>query len=524
MTRRFIYSLAALLTIIIAGGCIKNDIPYARIQANILTLNAKGQDAAPVIDSIARTVTLTFPEEVDIYAVRITGYTLTPGSHIVDNPFGDPIDLSSPLYIYLHLYQDWLWKIIGNQTIERYFEVEGQMGESVIDVPGHRVLLSVRATADLSRLVIKSAKLGQKGSVMTPSLTPGSTFDAREPFIVSVEAFGRTEEWTIYVSTVSEPVKTVAAYAWSGVAWVYGEAEAGLDNGVEYRIKGTEEWARVPQSDITANGGSFTACINRLSSQTTYETRAYSGTAYGDILEFTTGTTPQIPNGDFSYWWLDKKIWCPWPEGGEEFWGTGNKGATTLGTSNTFPSEDTPDGSGYAACLETRFVGIGVLGKLAAGNIFSGYYVRTDGTNGILSFGRPFTERPTRMTGTFKYKSMPINYSNAETSFCAGQPDTCIVWIALIDSQEPFEIRTNPNNRQLFDPDGSYVVAYGKMQCGQTVEAYTPFEVKLDYKSTSRVPKYILITASASKYGDYFTGGAGSTLFLDDLKLFYDYQ
>lgn len=85
------------------------------------------------------------------------------------------------------------------------------------------------------------------------------------------------------------------------------------------------------------------------------------------------------------------------------------------------------------------------------------------------------------------------------------------------------QIRTNPKNRQLFDPDGNYVVAYGKVQFGETIPDYIPFEFKLDYKATDRVPKYILITASASKYGDYFTGGAGAVLYLDNLELVYDY-
>ena len=96
-------------------------------------------------------------------------------------------------------------------------------------------------------------------------------------------------------------------------------------------------------------------------------------------------------------------------------------------------------------------------------------------------------------------------------------------WVALIDSDQPFEIRTDPKNRQLFDPDGDYVIAYGSLECSQTISEYIPFEFELNYKSTSRRPKYILVTASASKYGDYFTGGNGSTLFLDDFELLYDY-
>ena len=173
--------------------------------------------------------------------------------------------------------------------------------------------------------------------------------------------------------------------------------------------------------------------------------------------------------------------------------------------------------------METVFAGIGSIGKLAAGNLFAGRYVRTDGTNGILSFGRPFTERPTRLTGYLKYKTAPINNVTEGFSSLIGEPDTCIVWCSLIDSAEPFEIRTNPRNRQLFDENGPEVVAYGKIEFGENVDNYIPFSFDIVYKSTSRVPRYILITASASKYGDYFTGGVGATLYLDDLELVYDY-
>lgn len=67
------------------------------------------------------------------------------------------------------------------------------------------------------------------------------------------------------------------------------------------------------------------------------------------------------------------------------------------------------------------------------------------------------------------------------------------------------------------------MIAYGSFESGQSIPQYIPFEIKLDYKSTQRIPRYILIVASSSKYGDYFTGGAGSTLWLDDLELLYDY-
>ncbi len=519
MMRRLSAYLFAAMAVLTIASCIHNDIPYPRIQANFINVEAKGQDGGAVIDSATRTVTLTFTEETDIYSVRITGYSITPGAQIVDSPFNDPVDLSSPLFVYLHLYQDWLWKIEGKQDIERYFEVASQMGETVIDVPGHRVVVYVRTGTDMTNIQVIRAKLAQIGSTMTPDIADGGTVDGSKPLKITTEAFGRTEEWTIYFETIDASVQTVSADAWTCVAWVNGQAEAGKDNGVEYRIAGSEIWTRVPAEDITHNGGSFTACIKHLSPQTQYETRAYSGEDVGDILDFTTGQALQLPNSDFDSWWLEKKVWNPWAENGTPYWGTGNPGAATVGQSNTVPTEDTPTGSGWAAKLETKYVVI----KLAAGNIFTGTYLRTEGTNGVLSFGREFKERPTRLRGQYKYTSALIDKAAEGYKDMIGQPDTAIVWAALIDTPEPFEVRTNPANRQLFDPAGSYVVGYGKMECAQDVPNYIPFDFEIKYNSTSRVPTYIIVCASASKYGDYFTGAVGSTLYIDDFELIYDY-
>ncbi|MEG0701858.1 MAG: PCMD domain-containing protein, partial [Muribaculaceae bacterium] len=48
-------------------------------------------------------------------------------------------------------------------------------------------------------------------------------------------------------------------------------------------------------------------------------------------------------------------------------------------------------------------------------------------------------------------------------------------------------------------------------------------EINLDYRATNRIPKYLVIVCSASKYGDYFTGGSGSVFYLDHLWLEWDY-
>ena len=516
-------ALAVVVLMLALCSCLENDIPYPHIQANITDIVALDQSQAARIDSINRTVLFYLPEEVNIYAVDITDYKLTPGAEVVGDVFSSPIDLSEPTKVNIHLYYDYEWTLSAQQSIERYFTVEGQVGASTIDVPGRRVIAYVSDKVNRKSLLVESIKLGPEGCTMFPENLAGAHVDFSHPVEVVVTSHGHREIWTIYIDVTESTVQTASVDAWTNVAWVYGEGETGGDFGVEYRIKGDTEWTRVPQTWLTVNGGSFHARLVHLSPMTTYEARALRGDETANIVEFTTGTLLQCPNMDFDSWWLDGKIWCPWVEGGDPYWGTGNKGATTLGPSNTVPTEDTATGTGLAAMLQTKFVGIGMLGKLAAGNIFVGSYVRTVGTNGVLSFGRPFDQRPTKLRGYLKYTTAPISSVSSGFENMRNQPDTCVVWCSLIDTSEPFEIRTAPADRQLFDPQGKYVVAYGKIEYGQNVENYIPFEFDLQYTSTSRVPKYVLITASASKYGDYFVGGNGATMWVDNLEFVYDY-
>lgn len=519
---RITIAFAAIL-LFAMSSCIKNDIPYPRIQPNILSLKVADQAQPTAIDSLTRTATVYLNEYADIRNVEILECTISAGSHFEGDSLGGTVDLSRPRVYMLEMYQLYDWTVRAVQNIERYFTVSGQIGSTVIDVPGRRVVVTLPETADLSKVRLTSAKLGSPDATYSPALAEGELLNLSSPLEVDVTDYGRSDIWTIYADLTAATVTTVRADAWTNVAWVYGQAQEGMDNYIEYRRADTQQWTRVPEGWMTYEGGSFHARIIHLESLTKYVARAVSGSEYGMEIEFTTGVNLQVPNADFENWWLDGKVWCPWAEGATPYWGTGNKGATTLGPSNTQPTDDTPSGSGRAAMLETKFVGIGMIGKLAAGNIFAGDYVRTDGTNGILSFGRPFTERPTRLRGYMKYHSAPISSVSAGFENLKGRPDSCIVWVALIDSPEPFEIRTNPNNRHLFDPEADDVIAYGNIQYGYDIPQYQQFEVNIDYKATNRVPRYILIVGSASKYGDYFTGGNGSVLYLDDLELLYDY-
>ncbi|MDE6199004.1 MAG: PCMD domain-containing protein, partial [Muribaculaceae bacterium] len=425
---RIIYPLLAVA--IMAGiltGCLKNDIPYPRIQPNIVTLEVEHQSQAAQIDTINRIATVYLDETADINNVNVVRCTLSDKASFVGDSIAGTLDLSQPRYYILQIYQEYVWTLKAVQNITRYFTVANQIGSSVIDVPGRRIVVTLPTTADHSAVKVLTAKLGSEGSVITPAIE-GTYIDLTRPCQITVTDYGRSADWTIYCQVTEATVTTVRADAWSNVAWVYGEAQEGRENYIEYRAASDSEWTRVPDSWLTVDGGSFHARIIHLQSLTDYVARAVSGDEYGAEIEFRTGAIIQPENADFNNWWLDGKVWNPWAEYGERYWDTGNKGATTLGSSNTQPSDDTPSGSGLSAKLETKFVGIGMIGKLAAGNIFVGEYVRTDGTNGVLSFGRPFNERPTKLRGYYKYHSAPSSSTTTGFTALIDRPDPCIVW------------------------------------------------------------------------------------------------
>jgi hypothetical protein len=271
-----------------------------------------------------------------------------------------------------------------------------------------------------------------------------------------------------------------------------------------------------------------------LSPSTKYEYKVSSGEFELEPQEFATVAIQQLPNTSFDEWHTDasnSKLLCPWVNGDASFWDTGNRGATTVGNSNSIPTDDNSTGRGMAAYLESKYIVI----KFAAGNIFTGSYLKTDGTNGILGFGRPFSGFPTKMSFDYKYKSAIINKVGDDAyKYLMGRPDSCNVYVALwhVEDNEyeeyqgekyPLIIRTKPGQEQnLFSIDDPRVIAYGQFTKGSTVDSWTSETININYKDTQKAPTHILVVASSSKYGDFFTGGVGSTLVLDNMKLIYE--
>lgn len=313
-----------------------------------------------------------------------------------------------------------------------------------------------------------------------------------------------------------------------------GLAPEDKELGIQYRKLGDSEWNK---QIYTGTGETMSVKISNLLPQTKYEYRAYckGQDSEAKIYTFTTEAASQLSNAGFEDYYKNGKVLFFNKENGDPFWGTGNPGSSKLSINvTTFDSSLKAPGSLGKGSLKMRsqFVGFFGLGKFAAGNIFSGTYVRTDGTDGVLNFGRPFKSRPAKLRGYLKYIPQKITKRGANSPADApqvGQMDKGYIYIALGDwsvdedatSESPITIKTAVP--KLFDKNSKSIIAYGeKVLESATGEEMIPFEIPLDYRALNRLPKYIVVVATSSKYGDYFTGGEGSTLWLDDLELVYE--
>ncbi len=539
-------------TLALTACAIENDIPYPIVDGSIQAIEVEGQCDADGnsgtqanINKTDRIITLYVDDTVDLTKLRITKLTVTndatliPDSTVCHNYAKFPttgfeslesiptssdtrIDFSSPLMLTLKTYQDYLWKIAVTQIIHRDIVLENQIGKAIVDDINRNAIIYVSKEQPLDRIKVSSFNLGGTHGSVIPNPTASETFDFSKPvqFSVSKGWEETSEKWTVYVyQKENEAPSAAGAFPMSTRATLSGSIQSGKQPVIEYKKESENDWNKLDASAISIKGTSYTASLNNLTPGTAYQYRVNIDNATGDPHSFTTAPATALTDGSFDNWHQDGKLWNPWATGGTSFWDTGNRGATTISDSNSTPTSDTSNGSGQAALLESKYL---VL-KFAAGNIFTGSYLKTVGTNGVLSFGQPFTAFPSKLRVNYKYTSVTIDkVGDDDYQHLKGRPDSCHIYIALTDWDEPREIRTRPSERQLFDKNDSHVIAYAELIKGESVSNYQQVDLPLEYRYANRTPKYIVVVASASKYGDFFTGGAGSKLWIDNFELIYD--
>lgn len=297
--------------------------------------------------------------------------------------------------------------------------------------------------------------------------------------------------------------------------------------GFRYREQGTSDWTSVIAQ---VEGTAFYASISGLKAGTMYEYQAMAGEGASTITAtFTTESMLQMPNNSFEDWSGSSPLLI-FGNGQEMFWDSGNHGSATMSKNVTTPDESISHAGARSIKLQSQFVGLGIIGKFAAGNLFVGKYLKTEGTDGILGWGRPFASRPTALRGYIKYRPGTVDYSSTD-KISKGDLDKGIVYIALGDwAGEEYEgvkwsqiVKTK--QQQFFDPSpaNTGTIAYGEYELTAATEGeqLIEFTIPLDYRDT-RKPVSLILVASASKYGDYFSGSSSSAMWLDSLEFIYE--
>lgn len=531
------YSFISLL-LLNTSSCIENDIPYPYIEGVIQQIQVEGMQGEAVFNNQARTIELTIGEDAFIDSLPITKLIANTESLIYPDtlacikPSGFPdfsfssldelpanantaIDFTNPVSFLLKTYQDYWWKVIVKQEIERTIEVENQSGTAPsLDLYNHIAIIYVNEDADYRNIKINKLNLEGSKTVLVPS--PETVTDFTRPQVFKAYRNGRYIcDWTVDVQRSSVPASVEKVNAWAAKAYINGNFRAGTELSVEYRVQGEEVWSVVNDEALTVTGKTtFSATLAGLKSGTNYEVRALAGGNSSEIFSFQTETIVTIPNMNFDTWTQSGKTWYPNPvannlDDAQAYWATGNEGVTSVGNrdSNVIPVDGTDAYKGRAVKMQT--IEPMTLVGAAAGNIFIGTY-KTNVGNPSSSpvFGREYSgARPTKLKGYYKYKSTPITAGTKPGNLVN---DQCHIYLRLWDSLEN-------------------EIAYGEFVGSETVTQYTPFEIDIEYKNMEIKPAKITIVATSSKYGGDFEGlkvvgqvGSGSTLWVDEFELSYD--
>ena len=539
-----------LWALLLLCGCVENDLPYPTIVGEIEEFAVEGQTSIK-INKAEGTIAVKVVDTIDLRNLRVEKLVVTEGmqvipdsaacksfTHFPDSGFvsadslpasaNTRMDFSRPVSFLLRLYQDYTWRVTAESDITRKVEIENQLGAALIDVDTRNAIVYVDSTAQpsLRDVHIKTLQLGRSNAVITPD--PQRITDFTRPRVFFVTSFGQTEEWTVSVAYPPKGMSFTTLAPWAKHATLKGTTRTGQVSAIYRELpavvsKAEGEWESVLASEIRIDEeGNFTLTFTHLKPATTYEFQVTVDGVSEEVKQFTTEAVQTVPNLSFDDWYKDGKSWYPNinldPE--NYFWDTGNKGSNAVGEANPTSPETADVIRGKAARMESKTV----AGVFAAGSFYTGAFNKVEGLNGAsLYFGRPFTGRPTALAGYYKYNCGTIDKAKDPYKELIGRPDTANIYMALFSGwSAPFLVNTNEGTFVDLTWNNDNLLAFGEIRQGQTIKEYTRFRIDLQYRDETTKPTYALIVASASVFGDYFTGSTSSVLLVDELELIYE--
>ena len=380
---------------------------------------------------------------------------------------------------------------------------------------------------------ILNYKLAESGSSNITVTVDPTTHEYTYTFTVSPEASNKT---------------TLSVGVWDRLAYLKAEsvsAESGVSlEGLkfQFRTKASGEDGSWTDVSATEKEGTYTGFATGLTASTEYEYRLVNKdeVVIGAAQSFTTtaeDAQTALYNGSFDLW--SESGTTIYPGSAEEagnttsFWNTSNPGtsqgmgaiggAVNPTTGVQSPVHTTGEGA-YAAKLQTT----NKLSVLAAASLYTGSFLGLSGMSANMEFGKPFTSRPVALHGYYMYTPQVINrVSRVPEGVEIVQNETmdqCAIFIAL--AKKSFIFNNNKEEEYIDYEGDDNIIAYGELPSGAATsgDVYTEFTIPLKYKESQfgEQPTHIIIVCSASKYGDYMTGGDNSLLYVDDFSLVYD--
>ena len=205
-------------------------------------------------------------------------------------------------------------------------------------------------------------------------------------------------------------------------------------------------------------------------------------------------------------------------------WGSANEATVMLNVQNCLPESvkvAVPGKGKQAAKIQSRYINALVVKKFAAGSLFTGQMdeINILKGNASLKWGVPFTKRPKSLEGYACYQPVAISHAKAPYEGKVGQMDTGVIYVVLGDWTG--QVTVDPAESMFLDvKNDPAIIGYGIVSYNSHMDDYEKFTINIDYRS-DRTPTQVIIVASSSELGDYFTGGDGSTLYLDELRFIY---
>lgn len=341
------------------------------------------------------------------------------------------------------------------------------------------------------------------------------------------------EFYTNFTTPVS--VDPWAKFAVVTGKWLTESKPDGLS--FKYREYGTTGWVDADPSKlrltVDETAKTFTGDITGLDPECTYEFRAVSSADSETNLEsmdFTTGKAEVLNNMRFDDWSEatknGKTVYYPFAEGTHHTWDSANEAAVTLKESSTTPVSGQDACKGKAVKMESRHM----ILAFAAGNLFTGDFVQINGKGAILDWGVEFSSRPVALKGYYKYSPKAINRTDKDKlsaggldeSKIKGSMDRAQIQAFTAKWDKMFTINTLEGKFVDVSEDSKdNIISFGRLESDKAYDDYVPFTIPMNYRS-KETPTYVVISAASSYLGDYFTGGEGSALYVDEFEFVYD--